>query len=110
MKPANDLVLVRALAASEDRCTFFEPVLRELRKYGLDSDDLRAIIETELGDTHCFKSKTTEKYYPSTSSDYYSIWVGECNQHMFIKLLVATQGSEQMLVVTSFKRDTKHDF
>jgi len=87
----------------------FAPVLAELRKHGLDADDLRAIIETELGETHSFKSKPTEKYYPQTSSDYYSIWIDECRQRMFIKLLVATQGSLQMLVITSFKRDTNHD-
>ncbi len=107
--PANDLALVRRLAASEETCTLFAPVLGELRSHRLDSEDLRAIIETELGETHCFKSKPTEKYYPSTTSDYYSIWIDECKQYMFIKLLVVIQGSQEMLVVTSFKRDTNHD-
>jgi len=59
MKPANDLALIRSLASREECCSFFAPVLSELHERGLDSDDLRAIIETELGEMHCFKSKLT---------------------------------------------------
>jgi hypothetical protein len=110
MKPANDISLIQRLAAEEETCSFFAPVLVELHKNGLDTADLRAIIQTELGETHCFKSKPTEKYHPQTISDYYLIWIDECQHRMFIKLLVATQGSSQMLVITSFKRDTSHGF
>lgn len=109
MKPANDLTLVRSLAADESTCILFSPVTDELRRHNLDSDDLRAIIETELGEVHCFKSKATQKYHPGTTSDYFSIWVEECSCRMFIKLLVANHGSVNMLVVTSFKKDTKYD-
>jgi hypothetical protein len=109
MKPGNDLRLVQKLAADEQSCTIFAPVMAELRKHGLDTDDLRAIIQTELGEMHCFKSKQTQRYFPQTTSDYYSIWIEECQHRMFIKLLVVTQGSSQMLVITSFKRDTNHD-
>lgn len=109
MKPANDLILVKKLAGDERSCTMYSPVLVELRKHGLDTDELRAIIETELGEKHCFDSKTTVRYHPSTHSDYYSIWVEECKCRMFLKLLVATQGSIRMLVVTSFKKDTNYD-
>jgi hypothetical protein len=110
MKPANDLSIVQRLVVDEENCTFFAPVITELRNHGLDTDDLRAIIATELGETHCFKSKRTKKYFPQTTSDYYSIWIDECQCKMFLKLLIAVQGSSQMLVITSFKRDTSNGF
>ena len=102
--PANSLELVRRLAAAENSCSFFQAVLSELRRHGLDSDDLREILSSDLGDIHCFKSSPTRKYYPATVSDYYSIWIEECSARMFIKLLV----SEGRLVITSFKRDERH--
>jgi hypothetical protein len=91
-------------AAAEGRCTFFQPVLFELRRNGLDSDDLREILGSELGEAHCFKSSPTKKYYPATVSDYYSIWVDECGARMFIKRLI----SGDRLVITSFKRDERY--
>jgi hypothetical protein len=87
--PVNSLALVRRLAAVEKSCTFFQSVLVELRRHGLDSDDLREVLTSELGDAHCFKSSPTRKYHPGTVSDYYSIWIEECRAKMFIKLLVS---------------------
>lgn len=104
VQPANTLELVRRLAAAEDRCTFFQPVLIELRRNGLDSDDLREILSSELGEAHCFRSSPTRKYYPATVSDYYSIWIDECGTRMFIKLLI----SSERLVITSFERDKRY--
>ena len=108
--PSNALVIVRQLAEDEQCCQFFAPVMAELRHHGLDTDDLRAIIQTELGEIHCQKTKATEKYYPATMSDYYTIWVEECGRFMFLKLLVADVGDGRLrLVVTSFKADIAHD-
>ena len=110
VEPTNALGHVRRLAADEDRCEFYKPVLDELVRCGLDSEELRDIITTELGEVHCFKSKPTEKYHPSTTSDYYSIWVDVCGSHMFLKLLIANLGAEnERLVVTSFKKDERYD-
>jgi hypothetical protein len=76
----------------------------------MDSDDLREIIRTELGASHCHDSKATEKYYPGTMSDYYSIWIDDCAARMFLKLLVSDLGSgNQRLVVTSFKKDNRYE-
>lgn len=106
VQPANALENVRRLAAGEERCTFYKPVLDELARRGLDSDDLREIIKAELGEAHCYRTKPTEKYYPATTSDYYSIWLDDCGAHMFLKLLIANDGTEsELLVVTSFKED-----
>jgi hypothetical protein len=102
--PPNALGLVRRLAEAEDNCVFFQPVLTELRRHGLDSDDLRDILCSELGDVHCFKSSPTRRYYPATVSDYYSIWIDECGAKMFIKLLI----SGERLVITSFKKDERY--
>jgi len=102
-KPANDLEIVRRLASEEAACEYFQPVLVELRRHGLDTEDLREIIVSELGETHCFRSKPTEKYHPATTSDYYSIWIDVRGFRMFIKLLI----SGQRLVVTSFKKDNR---
>ncbi|MBO1905341.1 hypothetical protein KHP60_09500 [Microvirga sp. 3-52] len=110
MKPINALALVRQLAADEDSCEFFAPVFEELRRRGLDSDDLREIIISEIGDVHCFDSQTTRKHYPGTTSDYYSIWVDVCGCRMFLKLLVsADRHGTERLVITSFKKDVRHD-
>jgi hypothetical protein len=109
MKPANALSIVRQLAADESSCELFGVVLVALRRYGLDSDDLREIIQHELGDSHCFKTRQTEKYYPATVSDYYSIWIDVCESRMFLKLLVVSANSgTQRLVITSFKKDTRY--
>ena len=102
--PVNPLELVRRLAAGERTCRFFQPVLTELRRLGLDSDDLREMICSELGEVHCFTSKPTEKYYPATVSDYYSVWIDECGTRMFLKLLV----NDDVLVITSFKKDNRY--
>lgn len=108
MTPANPLSTVRRLAADESKCIFFLPVVEELRRRGIDSDDLREIIQSELSEVHCFNSKTTQKYYPATTSDYYSYWIDVCGEHMFIKLLVDGFGTvDERLVVTSFKKDKK---
>jgi hypothetical protein len=90
MKPTNALKLVRQLAADEDRCEIYASVLAELRRHGLDTDDLREIVISELGEGHWYDSKPTEKYYPDTMSDYCSIWTDVCGCRMFLKLLVAT--------------------
>jgi hypothetical protein len=103
---SNPLPLVRDLAAREDACEFYAPVLASLRQHGLDTDDLREIIRSELGDAHCFRTKPTEKYFPATMSDYYAIWVDDCWAQMFIKLLVVST-PQARLVVTSFKRDER---
>ncbi len=103
--PVNPLQLVRRLAEAEDNCVFFHPVLSELRHHGLDSDDLRGILCSELGEVHCFKSSPTRRYYPETVSDYYSIWIDECGAKMFLKLLV----TEERLVITSFKKDERYE-
>jgi hypothetical protein len=66
MNPTNPLTLVRRLAANQASCTLFGVVVTELRKHGLDSEDLLEIIKSDLGETHCFDSKETEKYYPSS--------------------------------------------
>ncbi len=110
MEPANPLDHVRRLAADEEKCEFYKPVLDELSRSKLDSEDLRDIIATELGTVHFFKSKPTEKYYPSTTSDYYSIWVDVCGARMFLKLLIYSLGTEgERLVITSFKKDERYD-
>ncbi len=101
---------MRRLAANEDRCEFFRPVLDELERRGLDDDDLREIIRSELGEPHCYRSRRTEKYYPATISDYYSIWLTDCGARMFLKLLVDNFGTKnERLVVTSFKKDDRYD-
>jgi len=87
--PANPLELVRRLAAQERSCEFFQAVLAELRRHGLDTDDLREILVAELGEVHCFRSRPTEKYFPATVSDYYSVWIDDCGGRMFIKLLIS---------------------
>lgn len=48
------------------------------------------------------------KYHPATVSDDYSIWVDECGERMFLKLLVsqASDGSD-LPVITSFKKDNR---
>jgi hypothetical protein len=109
MNPTNPLTLVRRLAANQASCTLFGVVVTELRKHGLDSDDLLEIIKSDLGEAHCFDSKVTEKYYPGTASDYYSIWLDECRGYMFLKLLIATVASAEPLVVTSFKKDDRRE-
>ena len=110
MQPANDLDAVRRLAANEENCDFYRAVLEELAGCNLDSDDLREIIQSELGVKHCYGSKPTKRHYTNTISDYYSIWVNECNAHMFLKLLIASSGMKgELLVVTSFKRDNNYD-
>jgi hypothetical protein len=110
VEPTNPLEAVRRLAADEGRCVFFRPVLEELRTQGMDSDDLREIIRSELGSSNCYRSKVTEKYYPGTVSDYYSIWVDDCGLHMFLKMLISGLGSEdERLVVTSFKEDNRYE-
>ena len=110
MDPTNPLDAIRTLAADEDRCVFFRPVLEELRERGMDSDDLREIIRSELGAAHCYQSKATGKYYPGTMSDYYSIWIDHCAAHMFVKLLISGPGpGDVRLVVTSFKKDNRYD-
>ncbi len=102
--PANPLDLVRRLATDERACAFFQPVLTELRRVGLDTDDLREILCSELGEAHCFRSRPTEKYFPATVSDYYSLWIEDCGARMFIKLLV----HQDRLVITSFKKDDRY--
>jgi len=109
VQPTNGLDDVRRLAESENTCEFFKPVLDELARHKLDDDDLREIIRAELGNGHCFRSKPTEKYYPQTTSDYYSIWIDDCGSHMFIKLLIAhLVTTSERLVVTSFKKDDRY--
>ena len=108
MQPANPLLLVRQLAADLSKVVLFQPVLEELRRRSMDSDDLLDIIVSDLADIHCFASKDTLKYYPRTRSDYYSIWVEECGCRMFLKLLVDhATGRGQFLVITSFKKDDR---
>jgi hypothetical protein len=70
----------------------------------LDTDDLREILVSELGEAHCFRSRPTEKYFPATVSDYYSMWIDNCGGRMFIKLLI----SNDRLVITSFKKDNRY--
>ncbi len=108
MTPANSLAQIRQLAASEDRCIIYTPVLDELRARQMDTDDLLEIIASEIGEAHCFKVEPTAKYYAGTTSDYYSIWIDVCGCHMFLKLLVASQRGIDKLVITSFKRDDRH--
>jgi hypothetical protein len=104
MKPTHPLEVVRCLAENEGTCEFFKPVLQMLRDNNMDSDDLREIIMTELGEHHCVDTQPTRKYYPSTVSDYFSIWVDDCGAQMFLKYLI----DSDRLVVTSFKRDTRY--
>ena len=110
MRPTNPLADVRRLAANEATCAFFKPVLDELARLGLDDEDLREIILTELGEAHCFRSRPTRKYHPATTSDCYAIWIDHCGCRMFLKLLIADAGTpRERLVVTSFKRDERDD-
>lgn len=106
--PANDLSEVKRLINKVETREFFGVVLKELQNKKLDTDDLVSIIVDDLGVKHWFKSQKTEKYYPGTTSDYYGIWVDECNCSMFIKLLIANDGLGDRVVVTSFKKDTHH--
>ena len=44
------------------------------------------------------------------ASPLFSIWVGDCGAHMFLKLLITRIGSDdERLVVTSFKKDDRYD-
>ena len=110
MVPVNKLHDVRRLATDEDTCEFFNAVLEELPRHGLDTDDLREIIRTELSESHCFRTRLTEKYHRGTTSDCYSVWIEDCASYMFLKVLIANPGSSgERLVVTSFKKDDRHD-
>lgn len=109
MTPANSLIDVRRLAGDEANCIFFGAVLEELGLHEMDTDDLRAIVQSELGEKHCFRTRETAKYFPATVSDYYTIWVDVCGSHMFLKLLVAIVNGTERLVITSFKKDNRHD-
>ena len=106
--PANDLDNVKALIQDSEKREFFRPVVEELQRRQLDSDDLVSIIVDDLGYTHWFKSKLTEKWYPGTTSDYYSVWIDECHCAMFIKLLITDFGGGKRVVVTSFKKDDRY--
>lgn len=109
VQPANRLDDVRRLAADENTCEFYAAVREELRGMGIDSNDLREIIISDLGPLHFRKAEPTLKKYPTTMSDYYSIWLDECGCNMFLKLLIADRGTDnERLVVTSFKRDEKY--
>ncbi len=106
--PEHSLDLVRKLAADESNCRFYDPVLKELKERGWDSDELRNVLECELGEAHWYKSEQTRKYYPGTVSDYYSIWIDEFAEKMFLKLIVASRSGAPLLVITSFKKDNRH--
>lgn len=108
MTPANSLIRVRQLATDEASCDFYSPVLEEFRNRNMDSDDLREIIASEIGEIHCYAVKPTERYYPATTSDYYSIWVDICCCDMFIKILIAVTDGVDRLVITSFKKDDRN--
>lgn len=109
MQPGNPLCDVRRLAADERLCEFYAAVREEVRKRDIDSNDLLEIIISELGLCHFQKCEPTLKKYPSTISDYYSIWVAEFDCYMFLKLLIADAGTEhERLVITSFKRDEQY--
>ena len=109
--PFNPLATVQLLADDEDKCEFFQPVISELQSRGMDTEDLREIICSELGECHCFKQEKTRRHYPETVSDYYSIWIDTCNEKMFLKLLVVYDeySFPKLLVITSFKRDDHKD-
>lgn len=109
MTPGNPLETVRGLGADEAKCQFHKPVLDSLRTRGMDSDDLLEIVKSELGEAHCYASRRTEKYYPGTVSDYYTLWVDVCGDRMFLKRLVSGPGTaDEQLVITSFKKDRRH--
>lgn len=108
--PSHDLELVRQLASDEANCEFFDAVMAELRARELDSDDLLYVLQFELGETHWFKSRVTEKYHPGTVSDYYSVWIDFCDCRMFVKLLIREEASgSKKLVITSFKKDNRYE-
>lgn len=108
--PFHDLDLVRQLASDEANCEIFDVVMVELRAREVDSDDLLYMLQFELGEAHWYKSKVTEKYYPGTVSDYYSLWVDFCNCRMFMKLLLKEEhGGSSRLVITSFKKDERYE-
>ena len=110
MTPSNSLEVVRRLAANGLKFEFFDVVIGELRRRGMDIDDLLEILRSEIGETHCYHTAPTKRYYPTTMSDYYSFWVDVCGEHMFIKLLVIDcDSSTERLVVTSFKKDNRND-
>ncbi len=83
---------------------FFRPVLETLARHAMGSDDLRAILRTELGEGHCFATKPTEKYVPGVMSDYYAIWVDDCGA----RDVPQAAGQWRAPVVTSFKEDDRH--
>ena len=102
VQPSNDLDKVRALARQESNCGFYTAVLAELKQRNWDSDDLRTLLEHELGVSHCHRTAPTHSYHPGTMSDYYRIWVDEFGCLMFLKLLISNDGR---LWVTSFRKE-----
>lgn len=98
--PSHPLTEVRDLARQK-KWELWGPVPASIIQMSLDSDDLQDIICSELGECHCTKSRPTEKYFSDTLSDYYSVWVHECQCYIFLKLLVF----RGRLVITSFKKD-----
>ena len=108
MPAMHDLILVQRLAESVANCEIFRPVLRELGDRNLDTSDLLDLIRKDLKEKHFKKSRPTLKHYEGTDSDYYSIWIEECDCHMFLKFLIHEGPSGSRLVITSFRRDDSY--
>lgn len=106
--PANDLAEVKRLAGIR-QLELFLSVVAELECRSLDSDDLVEILVDRLSEEHWFKSVTTLKYFPGTTSDCYSVWVDECGAQMYVKLLISDESNgSRRLRLTSFKRDNRY--
>jgi len=107
MEPSNPLADVRRLV-HEQKYEFFKVVSDELARRNMDSDDLLDVICSDLGERHCYKTDDTVRHHTGTKSDYYSLWVTECSCMMFLKLLISRANGAELLVVTSFKKDTNY--
>lgn len=101
--PTHNVDFVKRLAASATTFGMSKGALDDALGWGLDSDDVREILE-RLDQFEFLKTEKTRKHPPDTWSDYYSGFVDECMTRMFIKFVIY----KDCLLVTSFKEDDSY--